>query len=68
LTAPPPRGTVFLLMANDWEANRFRSELSQMIQVYWGFSEDYAWQAADDFFTQIDDAAKMAESERLHER
>jgi hypothetical protein len=55
-------------MANDWEANRFRSELSQMIQVYWGFSEDYAWQAADDFFTQINDAAKMAESERFNER
>jgi hypothetical protein len=68
LTAPLPRGTVFLLMANDWEANRFRSEISKMIQVYWGFSEDYAWQAADDFFTQINDAALQAESERLYER
>jgi len=55
-------------MASDWEANRFRSEISQMIQVYWGFSEDYAWQAADDFLQQIIDSAKMAESERLNER
>ena len=55
-------------MPTDWEANRFRSEISQMIQVYWGFSEDYAWQVADDFMTQIDDAARGAESERVNER